>query len=220
MGQINLCLPTEIHYYYINISDTQIGARKNKNIWNYLFMIYGIQNEVKQTKNKSVDITFYDIEKMFDSQWTTDTLNDIYEVCDVKDDKVSLMCESNKEAFVAINTPFGKTDRKRYTDIEMQGSVLGPIKAAVHMDKIGQYSTNKNECSVAATGPPIFEGPRENPKSLSSSKAEKFEFLFLHSVLLGGGGGSPPPGFMGGIQGEVHAKIPRLYQAPKLRKHN
>ena len=46
---------------------------------------------------------------------------------------------------------------------------------------------NKNECSVAATGPPIFEGPRENPKSLSSSKAEKFDFLFLHSVLWGWG---------------------------------
>ena len=44
-----------------------------------------------------------------------------------------------------------------------------------------QYYKNKNECSVAATGPPIFEGPRENPKSLSSSKAEKFEFeLFGH----------------------------------------
>ena len=81
-----------------SISDTQIGVRKKKNIRNHLFMIYGIQNEVKQAKNKSIDIMFYDIEKMFDSQWTTDTLNDIYEACDVKDDKVSLMHESNKEA--------------------------------------------------------------------------------------------------------------------------
>ena len=47
--------------------------------------------------------------------------------------------------------------------------------------------SNKNECSIAATGPPIFEGPRDNPKSVSSSKAEKFEFLFLHSVLSGPG---------------------------------
>ena len=45
---------------------------------------------------------------------------------------------------------------------------------------------NKNECSIAATGPPSFEGPRENPKSLSSSKAEKFELLLLHIVLFGG----------------------------------
>merc|ERR1711984_47532 len=30
------------------------------------------------------------------------------------------------------------------------------------------------------------ESPRENPRSLSSPKAEKFEFLFLHSVLWGG----------------------------------
>ena len=73
---------------------------------------------------------------------------------------------------------------------------------------------NKNECSVAATGPPIFEGPPENPKSLSSSKAEKFDFLFLHSVLsftIFQGGYPPPPGFMGGIQREVHMKTPGIY---------
>ena len=121
-----------------NMSDSQIGARKNRNIRNHLFMIYGVQNELKQSKNKSVDIVFYDVGKMFDSQWTTDTMNDIYDVCDEKDDKVSLMYKSNMESYVAINTPFGKTKRKQINNIEMQGSVLGPIKASAHMDTIGK----------------------------------------------------------------------------------
>ena len=101
-------------------------------------MIYGVQNEIKHLKNKSVDIVFYDVEKMFNSQWTIDTMNDLYDVCDTKDDKLSLMHKSNLESFVSVNTPFGKTKRNSILNIEMQGSVLGPIKASVHMDTIGK----------------------------------------------------------------------------------
>ena len=60
---------------------------------------------------------------------------------------------------------------------------------------------NKNECSVAATGPPICEGLRENPKFLSSSKAEKFELLLLHIVLLGDVGYRMCEGCLGGSEG-------------------
>ena len=128
-----------------NMSDSQIGARKNKNIRNHLFMIYGVQNELKQSKNKSVDMVFYDVEKMFDSQWTVDTMNDIFDVCDEEDDKLSLMYKSNLESFVSVNTPFGKTQRKPIYNIEMQGSVLGPIKASAHMDKIGKTALENTE---------------------------------------------------------------------------
>ena len=76
--------------------------------------------------------------KMFDSQWTDDTMNDICDAVNECDDKISLMYESNKEVYVAINTPFGKTRRVLMENIEMQGSVLGPIKASVHMDTIGK----------------------------------------------------------------------------------
>ena len=48
------------------------------------------------------------------------------------------MHESNKESYVLVNTPYGQTNRTTFKDIEMQGSVLSPIKAAVHMDRIGQ----------------------------------------------------------------------------------
>ena len=83
-------------------------------------------------------MTFYDIQKMFDSQWTIDTMNDMFDVCNEKDDKLSLLFEANRESYVAINTPFGKTSRITLKDIEMQGSVMGPIKAAINMDTIGK----------------------------------------------------------------------------------
>ena len=57
---------------------------------------------------------------------------------------------------------------------------------------------NKNECSIAATGPPIFEGPQENSKSVSSPIAKKIECLLMHSVISGGGPGCVKGG--GGIR--------------------
>ena len=77
---------------------------------------------------------------------------------------------------------------------------------------------NKNECSIAATGPPIFEGLRENPKSLSSSKAEKFEFLFLHSVLSGGGEGSATTWDHWGDPGGGPRENPRSLSSPNAEK--
>ena len=56
--------------------------------------------------------------------------------------------------------------------------------------RIIKIYSNKNKSSIAATGRPIFEGPQENPKSLSCPIGE---FLLMHSVIFpgcvkGGGG--------------------------------
>ena len=59
-------------------------------------------------------------------------------VCNDKDDKFSLLYEANRESYVKINMPFGITSGTTYKDIEMQGSVMGPIKAAINMDTIGK----------------------------------------------------------------------------------
>ena len=125
-----------------SISDSQVGTRKRRNVRNHLFVIYGIQNYIRVNKNESVDLLLYNLEKCFDSEWTSDVMNDMYEACEVRDDKLSLMHEANKEAFVAINTPVGQTKRARLLNIEMQGSVLGPIRCGAHIDTIGKRSIN------------------------------------------------------------------------------
>ena len=60
----------------------------------------------------------------------------------------------------------------------------GGIFTGLNIRERLSWEMNKNECSIAATGPPSFEGPRENPKSLSSPIAKKFEFLLMHSVYF------------------------------------
>ena len=73
-----------------------------------------------------------------------------------------------------------------------------------------RISINKNECSVAATGPPICEGLRENPKFQSSSKAGKFELLLLHIVLLGDVGYRMCEWCLGGSEGMSETGRPLL----------
>ena len=62
-----------------NMSDSNIGARRNRNIKNHLFIIYGIMNSVIKRKAECIDIQSYDIQKAFDTLWLTDCMNDLYD---------------------------------------------------------------------------------------------------------------------------------------------
>ena len=95
------------------MSDSNIGARKNKNIRNHLFIIHGVINSVVQDKEKCVDIQVYDIQQAFDSLWLEDCLNDLYDSLpdSSRDDKLALIYETNVNNQVAVNTGVGQTER-------------------------------------------------------------------------------------------------------------
>ena len=52
-----------------NMSDSNIGARKNKNIRNHIFIINGVINETLKSKKKCIDIQILDYRQCFDSMW-------------------------------------------------------------------------------------------------------------------------------------------------------
>ena len=112
-----------------NMSDSNVGGRKKRNIRDNLFMINGIINYAIKEK-VDIDINLYDIQKCFDAMWYQETMNDMWDV-GVKDDKFALMSKMNEKCSIAIKTPVGMTERFVATEIEMQGTVLGPIKASV-----------------------------------------------------------------------------------------
>ena len=64
-------------YPDLDIADSNIGARKNKNIRNHLFILHGVINSVLQGEDKCVDIQVYDVEQAFDALWLEDSLNDL-----------------------------------------------------------------------------------------------------------------------------------------------
>ena len=122
-----------------SMSSSNIGARKQRNIREHLFVIHAIINDVINNKDTSdIDIQIYDVEKCFDKLEFTNTAIDFYNA-GVQDDKFITILNSNKNCDVAVKTPWGqKTQRIRLNNIEMQGTVLAGLKCSVSIDLIGK----------------------------------------------------------------------------------
>ena len=60
-----------------SMSDSQIGARKGKNIRNHIWMVNGVISDVLSRKTKKpIDIQIFDYRQCFDSLWLEECLND------------------------------------------------------------------------------------------------------------------------------------------------
>ena len=123
-----------------SMSDSNIGARRKKNIRNHLFIIYGIMNSVVQGQDGCIDIQIYDLVQAFDALWLDDCLNDIYDSVSVenRDDKLALLYQMNTVNKVAVNTAMGQTDRVEVNKIVTQGSTWGPMMCSCHIDTLGK----------------------------------------------------------------------------------
>ena len=49
-----------------HLSDSNVGARRNRNIRDKIFVINAILNNVRKKKLKGIDVTTYDAEKCFE----------------------------------------------------------------------------------------------------------------------------------------------------------
>ena len=130
-----------------NMSCSNIGARKGRNIRDHLFVINAILHDVSTEKKKNIDIEIYDIKKCFDKMWAAETANDMYKA-GLNDDQFVLVSNSNKSCKVAVKTPWGAlTKRETLSNIEMQGSVLTPLKCSVQIDSLGKETLESYECA-------------------------------------------------------------------------
>ena len=120
-----------------NMSDSNVGARKGKNIRNHIFVINGIITDILNTKGKAVDIQILDYKQCFDAMWLEETLNDLYEA-GVQDDQLAILYEANKTVDVSVKTPHGLTKREAIQKIILQGDVFGPIECSVTVDTYGK----------------------------------------------------------------------------------
>ena len=103
-----------------NMSDSNVGGRRGRNIRDNLFIINGVINYALK-ENIDIDINLYDIAKCFDAMWYEETMNDLWDV-GVHDDKFALMARMNKVCNIAVKTPAGITERFVANEIEMQGT--------------------------------------------------------------------------------------------------
>ena len=120
-----------------NMSDSNVGARKKKNIRNHIYVLNGIINEAIKKKDKPVDLVIVDYKQCFDSLWLEECINDLFEA-GIMDEKLALIYKLNSVNQVAVRTPFGLTEKKQVEKIVLQGEVLGPLECSVTVDTFGK----------------------------------------------------------------------------------
>ena len=121
-----------------NMSDCQMGGRKNKGCRNNIFILNGIIHDVlKSNKMQPVHLQIYDYQQMFDALDLKQALSDLYDV-GVNDDNLGLLHQANQEIQMAVKTQSGLTERQTVKDIVLQGDTWGSIMASVQVDSIGK----------------------------------------------------------------------------------
>ena len=76
-----------------------------------------------------------------------DSMNYLYDTLtpDERDDKIALLFEVNNENLVAVNTPFGTTERKVVKKLVQQGGKFGPTLCSNTMDSVGKKGKEKHK---------------------------------------------------------------------------
>ena len=121
-----------------SMSDSNIGARKQKNIRNHIFVVNSVLHDVLQKKSKHpVDLMVLDYKQMFDSECLYECMNDLYEA-GVRDDIFPLIYGANERSYVAVQSPHGLSERQVFKDLVMQGDILSPLISSLQVDTIGK----------------------------------------------------------------------------------
>ena len=89
--------------------------------------------------NKELWVTFYDIQKCFDSLCLEDCINSLWDL-GVKDDMLYLIHLLNTKASVTIKTPMGEKHPLLLSNLVKQGTVLGPVLNNCSLDHFSQES--------------------------------------------------------------------------------
>ena len=122
----------------MNMSDSNIGARKGKSVRNHIFILNGVIHDVLVNKNrKPIDMEVLDFKQCFDSLWLEECMNDLFEA-GIDDDNLALLYEANRNINMAVKTPNGLTEREYIKNIVLQGDVYGPIECSVQVDTFGK----------------------------------------------------------------------------------
>ena len=101
------------------MTDSNVWARKKRNVKNHLFMVHGIINSVINGKSACVNLQIYDLVKAFDALWVADCMNALWDTLppEARDDRLGLLYQSSKPNLVAVNTAVGQSDRVNIPEI-------------------------------------------------------------------------------------------------------
>ena len=129
----------EIEKIDSSLTDSNVGARKHRNIRDNIFVMNAIKNSLTKQNKEAYDFQIYDIEKCFDKLWLQEVINCLYEN-GLRNDKLPLLFLENLNAQVAVKSNGELSNRVNIQEIIMQGSVWGSICCVVLMEKLGKMA--------------------------------------------------------------------------------
>ena len=120
-----------------NMTDSNVGARRGRNIRNHTFVVNSIINDAIVKKTKPCDLAIMDYKKAFDILSPIVVNNDLWDL-GIRDNVLNIIHESDKVSHIAVKTPVGITERVSCQKCVAQGDVLAPLKCCVCVDKIAK----------------------------------------------------------------------------------
>ena len=117
-----------------NMTDAQIGARRNKSVRNHIFILNSIISDVmSSSKKEPIELQIMDYKQMFDAEELKTAMNAFYEA-GINDDMFALINEANNSNTIAVKTPNGITETVEIKNKLMQGDVLAPLMSSNMVD--------------------------------------------------------------------------------------
>ena len=93
-----------------NLSDSNVGARRGRNIRDNIFVLNAISNSVLKGEEEDIDVQLFDVEKCFDALWAQECINDIYDA-GLTNDNLPLIYLENMNGQCAVKVNDGKSER-------------------------------------------------------------------------------------------------------------
>ena len=120
-----------------NLGDSNVGGRKGKSIRSHSFIMNSVLHETNTIKSHPIDLAIYDYCQAYDAMSVEVTMNDLFDR-GIVDNKLNLLNECDKEAKVAIKTPFGLTERVSVHKTVAQGDVNSTVKCTVTVSDVSE----------------------------------------------------------------------------------
>ena len=133
-------------YYTIdsNLTDGNVGARKQRSVRDNIFVIGAITNSVVNGKQAPIQVQVVDVIKCFDKLLLQDCINPLYEAY-INNDQLNLLYIDNKNAQIAIKVNGKLSSRINVSDVAMQGSIWGSLKCTSSMDRLNNIVHKQKE---------------------------------------------------------------------------
>ena len=122
-----------------NLTDSNVGCRKKRNIRDNLFVMNAIMNSSKRGTDEACDVCVYDVKKCFDNLWLSECINDLYKA-GLTNDKLCLLYYSNLHARIAVKSINGISERFTIENIVMPRTVWAGLMCTSSMDKLAQQA--------------------------------------------------------------------------------